>query len=148
MRRRESGRRQRDDRGMITAFTAVLALGLIFVAGMVYDGGQRINTYMRAADLASNAARAGAQAADPATLYDAAPGTSLSPDDATASAQQFLADAGQPGSGEVTVNGDQVTVEVTLDQTSVILTWLGTVDISASATATATPGVDAPTGGP
>jgi hypothetical protein len=139
---------RRDDRGMISAFTAVVALALIFVAGMVYDGGQRVNTYMQASDLASNAARAGAQAAEPASLYDAEPGTELDGGDAVAAAQSFLADAGHPGSGSVTVSGDEVNVVVTLDQTAVILTWLGTVEIQANATATATPGVDAPTGGP
>ncbi|MGH9210548.1 MAG: hypothetical protein ACRD2C_07670 [Acidimicrobiales bacterium] len=142
------------DGGMITAFTATLSMGLIFVAGMVYDGGQRVNTYMRAADLASSAARAGAQQAVPETLYDDAAGTRLDHDRAVAAARAFLTEAESPAvaaSAQVDVVGpdeDQVHVEVMLDQTAVILTWLGTVEISAEATATATPGVEASTGGP
>lgn len=136
---------------MITAFTAILTIGLVFVAGMVYDGGQRVNTYMRASDLASSAARAAAQQAVPSSLYDDDPQTTLDPGRAEAAARAFLREAESSevaADAEVTIVGDDaVRVVVTLEQTAVILTVLGTVEIEAGATATATPGAAA-TGGP
>ncbi|MEZ5219626.1 MAG: pilus assembly protein TadG-related protein [Ilumatobacteraceae bacterium] len=56
-----AGRRARSDTGSITAFVAALTVGLILGAGLVYDGGRIISARNEAADLAENAARAGAQ---------------------------------------------------------------------------------------
>jgi Flp pilus assembly protein TadG len=134
--------RRSDDRGVVTAYVAIVATGLIFVAGMVYDGGQIINTYLEASDLAGNAARAGAQATSAAELYRS--GTvRLEPADAEERASAFLARAGHPGSGSVTVDGDEVTVTVTLEQTSHILP-LGPRSMEATASATAVRGVEQP----
>jgi hypothetical protein len=134
--------RRKDDRGVVTAYVAIVATGLIFVAGMVYDGGQIINTYLEASDLAGNAARAGAQATSAAELYRS--GTvRLDPADAEERAAAFLSRAGHPGSGSVSVDGDEVTVTVTLEQTSHILP-LGPRSMQATASATAVRGVEQP----
>jgi Flp pilus assembly protein TadG len=131
---------------VVTAYVAIIATGLIFVAGMVHDGGQIINTYLEASDLAGNAARAGAQAPNPDELYRS--GTvRLDPDDAEERAASFLARAGHPGTGSVSVEGDQVTVTVTLQQTSRILP-LGPRSLRATASATAVRGVEQPAGAP
>jgi hypothetical protein len=136
-----------DDRGWVTASVAILAVSLLFVTGLVIDGGRRISAYMRASDLAANAARAGAQAADRSVLYESGV-TTLDPGEATAAALGFLADAGHPGTGAVdSVVGNQVTVTVTLEHQSIILDWADAT-VTASATSTATPGVNAPSGGP
>ena len=50
-----------DEEGAISAFVAVLAVALIAVAGLAYDGGQIIRATSDARDLASAAARAGTQ---------------------------------------------------------------------------------------
>jgi Flp pilus assembly protein TadG len=136
----------RRDRGMVTGFVAIIATGLIFVAGLVYDGGQMINTYLEASDLAGNAARAAAQATSPTELYRSG-SIRLDPDDAQERAATFLAQAGHPGSGEVRVDGNIVTVTVTLPSSALILP-IGSQTLQASASATAVRGVEQPTGVP
>jgi putative Flp pilus-assembly TadE/G-like protein len=137
---RPRARARAQDRGSITPFVAIIAGGLVFVAGMVYDGGQILSTYTRAGDLAANAARAAAQATDPAELY--ASGTvRLDEDDARARADALLSQAGYPGTGDVNVEGNQVTVTVTLTHDPHILP-IAARRISASASATAIRGVE------
>lgn len=102
-----------DDRGTVSAFVAVIAAALVMVAGLVYDGGQILASQARARDLASNAARAGAQEVDLDTLR-ADQTVVLDPDQATAAALNYLAGTGAVGSVEV--NGARVTVTVTLTQ--------------------------------
>jgi hypothetical protein len=128
-----------DDRGQMTAFIAILATGLIAVAGMAYDGGQFLRTYTEAADLAESAARAAAQAtADESLLVG---DTSIDPTAAQARVDELLAAAGHRGAGVVSVDGERVTVTVTLEQAAHILP-LGPRHISATASAVPTRGVD------
>lgn len=136
----------RSDRGVVTGFVAIMATGLLFVTGLVYDGGQMINTYLEASDLAGNAARAGAQATSPAELYRS--GTvRLDPDEAQERAAAFLVQAGHAGAGTVSVDGNRVTVTVTLEASARILP-IGPRSLEASASATAVRGVEQPTGVP
>jgi hypothetical protein len=128
-----------DDRGQMTPFVAILAVGLISVAGMAYDGGQFLRTYTQAADLAESAARAGAQATPAEALLTGS--NEIDPTDAHTRVDEFLAAAGHPGTGAVTIQGDTVTVTVTLEQAAHILP-LGPRHISASASATPARGVD------
>jgi Flp pilus assembly protein TadG len=136
---------RRDDRGVVTAYVAIVATGLIFVAGLVHDGGQMINTYLEASDLAGNAARAGAQATSSAELYRSGR-VQLDADDAESRAQAFLARAGHPGAGTVRVDDNEVTVTVTLHQSARILP-IGPRTLEATASATAVRGVEEPAGG-
>lgn len=106
-------RRRHDDRGTVSAFVAVVAAALVMVAGLVYDGGQILASQARARDLASNAARAGAQEIDLDALR-AEQIVVLDPDLAATSALDYLADTGAVGSVEV--DGARVTVTVTLTQ--------------------------------
>jgi Flp pilus assembly protein TadG len=139
-----AGAPRRDERGIVTAYVAIVATGLLFVAGLVHDGGRVINSYLEASDLAGNASRAGAQATNPAELYRS--GTvRLDADDARTRAHAFLARAGHPGSGSVSVDGNVVTVTVTLQQSSQILP-IGPRTLRATASATAVRGVEQPTG--
>ena len=133
--------RRGDDWGQMTAFVAILATGLIAVAGMAYDGGQFLRTYTEASDLAESAARAGAQATRAESLL--AGDTSIDPAAAQARVDELLAAAGHPGAGVVTVAGERVTVTVTLEQAAHILP-LGPRHISATASAIPTRGVDTP----
>jgi Flp pilus assembly protein TadG len=98
--------------GTIVGFVAVLALALIAVAGLAFDGGQIVTTTARARDLAGAAARTGAQQLEPAELH--AGRAHLDPAAAHAAATGFLDAAGVDGT--VTVDGTQVTVTVTLTQ--------------------------------
>ena len=47
-----------------SAFVAVVAVGLVMVAGMAYDGGHIVAAQATARGLAASAARAGAQEVD------------------------------------------------------------------------------------
>lgn len=98
-----------DDRGSITAFVAVVATALVFVAGMAYDGGQVIAAHQATRSLAARAARAGAQQIDLDHLrvtneprLDAAA--------AEAAALEYLGRAGATGTATASVASISVTV--------------------------------------
>jgi hypothetical protein len=130
---------------MISAYVACIATALLFVAGAVFDGGRFVNTYGEASDLASNAARAAAQATDRGQLYSGT--VVLDPADAEHRAVEFL-QAARPDAGvQVSVAGNTVTVTVSLTVAPEILP-IGTRTIEATATATAQRGVEQPTGDP
>lgn len=104
--------------GSVSAFVAVVAVGLIMVTGMAYDGGQIVAAQATARDLAASAARAGAQEVDLDRLRSTGDAM-LDPDRATAAAQAFLAQAGFTGSTRVA--GSSITVTVTVRQPMRIL---------------------------
>ena len=104
--------------GSITAFVAVVAVGLVMVAGLAYDGGQIVAAQATARDLAGSAARAGAQEVDLDRLRSTGDAT-LDPDRATAAAQAFLAQAGFTGT--IRVSGSSITVTVSVRQPMRIL---------------------------
>ncbi len=103
--------------GTIAVFVAVLAIALIAVAGLAYDGGQIITATARARDVAGAAARAGAQQLDPSEVH--AGRGHLDPVAAHQRATTFLAAAGTGGA--VTVDDVQVRVTVTVTQPMRIL---------------------------
>ena len=111
-------RPHRDEAGQVTAFVIVFALALIFVAGLVLDGGYVLAAKRRAINEAEGAARAGA-----ATLavgeYRASGPVRLDAGRAEAAARAYLAQTGH--AGEVAVSGDRVMVSVSFDQPLQIL---------------------------
>jgi hypothetical protein len=115
---------------------AVVALGLIMVAGLAYDGGQIVAAQATARDLASNAARAGAQEIDLDELRSSGV-TILDPDRAIAAAHDFLARTGH--TGRVRVEGAEITVTVDVIQAMRILP-LPDRTVTAGHTATALTG--------
>ena len=138
--------RRTDQRGMISAYVAGMGAALLIVAGAVLDGGRFVNTYGEASDLAGNAARAAAQATDPNELYRT--GTvQLDPAEANRRAIEFLDVANPDATLNVEVDGNTVTVTVSLTSTPRILP-IGTRTIKATATATAQRGVEQPSGAP
>lgn len=124
--------RARGDRGSVSAFVAVVALALVMVAGMAYDGGQVVAAQATARDVAASAARAGAQEIDLDRLRGSGDPV-LDAERAVASAEAFLAQAGYPGT--VAVDGSAVTVTVQVRQPMRILP---VPDRTVSATDTAT----------
>ena len=108
----------RSDRGSVSALVAIVALGLVMIAGLAYDGGQIVAAQGTARDVAANAARAGAQEVDLDELR--ATGTAqLDPEAAAAAADAYLADTGHEGTVEVA--GPTVTVTVRVVQPMTIL---------------------------
>jgi len=108
----------RGEGGSVSAFVAVVAVGLVMVAGMAYDGGQIVAAQASARDLSASAARAGAQEVDLDRLRSTGEAT-LDPERATAAAQAFLAQAGFTGT--MSVSGSSITVTVSVRQPMRIL---------------------------
>lgn len=123
----------RTEDGLLSAFIAVVAVALIMVAGMVYDGGQVVATLASARDLAAGAARAGAQEVDVDSARSG-DGPLLDPARANAAAEAFLAATDHVGT--IAVDGATVTVTVSLRQPMRILPG-GARTVTASDTATA-----------
>ena len=121
--------------GMVTAFVVIFTLALVLVAGLVLDGGLALAAKVQAIDDAQAAARAGAQAIDIPT-YRASGQITLDPALATADAEHYLAVAGHTGT--VSVNGEQVTVTVTITQATQILDLAGIDHLTETGTGTAT----------
>ena len=121
--------------GMVTAFVVIFTLALVLMAGLVLDGGLALAAKVQAVDDAQAAARAGAQAIDIPT-YRASGQITLDPAQATADAERYLAAAGHTGT--VSVNGEQVTVTVTITQPTQILDLAGIDHLTETGTGTAT----------
>ena len=100
-----------DEDGTISAFVAVLAVALIAVAGLAYDGGQVIRATADARDLASAAARAGTQQLAIDQVH--AGRAWLDPAAAQQAAADYLAATGANGTVAVTDTDVAVTVTVT-----------------------------------
>jgi hypothetical protein len=132
------------DRGSISLYFAITALAALMMAGLVVDGGAALATRERAADLATQAARAGATALTPTSLRGSPAQLAADPNVATQAAQAILTDGG--ATGQVAVSGDTVTVTAHLPRRTVILSAVGLTNISQTATASATALVGTATG--
>ena len=121
--------------GMVTAFVVIFTAALLLMAGLVLDGGLALSARVHAIDDAQAAARAGAQAIDIPT-YRATGQITLDPTQATADAQRYLMAAGNTGT--VAVNGNQVTVTVTIIQPTQILGLAGISHFTETGTGSAT----------
>jgi len=127
-------RRPGGDRGQITAFVAVVIVGLLALAGLVVDGGRALAAKSRAIGLAAEAARAGAQQLDLAT-YRTTGTRQLDPAAARAQATAYL--AANNAHGETAATTQTVTVTVWLTTDTALLGLVGVTTLTATATATA-----------
>jgi Flp pilus assembly protein TadG len=123
-----------DDRGQITAAVAVLAVLLFALAGLVLDGGRALAAKAHALSLAAEAARAGAQQLDTATLRTTGVAT-LNPAAARDRATAFL--TANNTTGTATATGETVTVTVTTRTATSLLGLIGVTTLTETATATA-----------
>ena len=120
-----------NERGQVTAFVTIFTVALIFVIGLVVDGGSVLAARRQAANEAAQAARAGAQqlAVD---RFRAEGVEALDPERARAAALELLARTGRDG--DVTVDEDVVVVTVRIDQPLQILGIGGLADVTVSGT--------------
>lgn len=126
--------RGNDERGQVTAMVAVLAVALLALGALVFDGGQILTARREANNLARQAARAGAQQLD---IAQARTGTfTLDRSAADSAARAYLADQGVTPRA-VRVTGDRVEVTVTLVQPTPLLSILGIDEREVTATASA-----------
>lgn len=151
--RRAMTRRERDDRrgdadrGSITAYLLITTVAIFALAGLVLDGGAALAAHGRAADVAQQAARAGADALDESSLRSATPaGLTAHPTSARAAASKVLAAAGV--TGEITVDGGRVTVTARVTKPAAILSIVGISEVGGTAMATAIPLHGTTTGAP
>ena len=127
-------RHRRDERGAVTGMFAVLAVALLALGALVFDGSQILTARREANNLARQAARAGAQALDESSVRAGTP--TLDPLAAEAAARAYLDLEGIVPTA-VTVNGDVVEVTIQLVQETPLLALVGIEDRTVTATAAA-----------
>jgi len=123
------------ERGSLTLMLAVLMVALLALAGLVIDGGRKLNQSSRAYAIAEEAARAGAGLVDTSAAYRSG---RLVIDEAAAlaAARAYLADAGYTGS--VSPDGTQrIRVTVTLTQPTLVLSLIGVDSMTSKGSAVA-----------
>lgn len=128
-------RARRTDSGSISLMILIIVIGALaaFSAYAEYEAQSR--TALRASHLATEAARAAAQAIDPAL---AIPGGDkvIDPADAVAAAEAYLEAAGATGTVTVADDGSTVTVTAELERTSAWSAVIGSRTLTGTATAT------------
>lgn len=122
-----------DEQGSITGFAVCIVLALVVCAGLVLDGGRMVAARIEAADIAENAARAGAQEVVGIQASD----WRLDPAAAAARADRYLGEHGGGGSVSASTDAVVVTVERTTEMTLLRLVGVSsrTVTVTRSATA-------------
>jgi Flp pilus assembly protein TadG len=132
------------ERGSLTLMLAALMVALLALAGLVIDGGRKLNQAASAYAIAQEAARAGAGIVDRSAAYRS--GTfKVDEAQALAAARAYLADAGY--SGTVSPDGTQrIRVTVTVTQPTLVLSLIGmdTLTSTGSAVASLVTGVTGP----
>ena len=132
------------ERGSITLMLLVLFVALIALAGVVIDGGAKLNQAENANAIAQEAARAGAGRVSPANAYSTGSFT-VDQGQALAAARQYLAAAGYHGSvSPVGTESIQVTVTVTAPTRVLSIIGIGSMSSTGSATASLVAGVTGP----
>jgi len=134
MRRPAAGQGEHD-RGSLTLLLAVLMVALLALAGLVVDGGRKLNQSARAYAIAQEAARAGAGMVDRTVAYRS--GTfSVDEGQALAAARAYLATAGYTGS--VSSDGARkIRVTVTVTRRTLVLSLIGIDTLTSTGTAVA-----------
>jgi hypothetical protein len=126
------------DEGTLMLYMVPVVIVLLMFAGLVFDGGTALAARGRAADLAGQAARAGADALGLESLRT--PGQvdlGIDPDAARTAGQRILTEAG--ATGTITLQGtDVVTVTARVPAHTAILSAIGIDDATGTATASAT----------
>lgn len=126
-------RYRRDERGVISVWTILMASGVFLVLlGLVYDGGNAMNERIEANRVAEQAARAAAD--EMRGVRDGAEG--INEATATARASEILRQAGWQGT--VSIDGLDVTVRVTGRSDNVFLGAIGFSSFPVAETGTAT----------
>lgn len=132
------------ERGSVTLMLLVLFLALIALAGIVIDGGGKLNQAENANAIAQEAARAGAGNVNRANAYASGKFT-VDQAQAIAAAQQYLASAGYRGTVSApTPETIQVTVTVTSPTRVLSVIGIDSMTSTGSATASLVTGVTGP----
>lgn len=145
-------RRLRGDRGSAALFVAIFAPAMIFLAGLVIDGGAALEVRQRAADIAEQAARAAGSQCDVARLRSHGECRITDLSVARTAARPYLQDNGVTRSDVILIDpvpgatdeyyGVRVTVTITFQTTLLgIVPAYETLTITQSADAVAVTGL-------
>ena len=136
--RRWAAVHENSDRGSLMLVLIPLVTALLLFAGLVLDGGAALAAREQAANIAREAARAGAGALTPVSLRTADPDDlTVDPAAAEQAAHAVIADAGLTGT--VAVHGSTVTVTVTASHPTAMLSVIGISHLDETMSATAVP---------
>ncbi|MFF4619799.1 pilus assembly protein TadG-related protein [Nonomuraea jabiensis] len=117
------------ERGSMSVFTVLFSVVVFLLAGLLVDGGAAINARLRAADVAEQAARAGADEIDVDHLRSTGQTRLLGEDQVCARADEIVAAQGGEGvtRGECAVGQGQaqVTVSVSVRWQAFFLSAIG-----------------------
>lgn len=134
----------RSESGSLTLMLAVLMVAILALAGLVIDGGRKLDVTQKAYAIAQEAARAGAGQVNTSAAYRS--GTyKVDPQQARVAALAYLASAGYQRSS-VTVSGNQIRVTVQVREPTTLLSLVGisTFTSTGSAVASLVTGVTGP----
>jgi Flp pilus assembly protein TadG len=129
------GRRGTADHGSITLMLLALFVALVALAGVVIDGGAKLNQAENATAIAQEAARAGAGMVNQANAYSTGSFT-VDQGQAIAAAEQYLASAGYHGTVSP-VGADSIAVTVTVTSPTRVLSIIGIDSMTSTGSATA-----------
>jgi Flp pilus assembly protein TadG len=136
MSRRATVLRLADDSGAISIILVLLAGALFGLAGLVWDGGRAITARQHAADLAEQAARAGANDLDLTAIRDQG-SDSIDGRRAIADACHYVLVASPASGCTATATGESVTVTVTTHTPTALLGIIGLSSLTTHGHATA-----------
>lgn len=129
------GWRSASDTGSITLMLVALFVALIALAGIVIDGGAKLNQAENATAIAQEAARAGAGMVNQANAYSTGSFT-VDQGQAIAAAQGYLASAGYHGT-VTPVGTESIEVTVTVTGPTRVLSIIGIDSMTSTGSATA-----------
>lgn len=131
------------DRGSLTLMLVALMLAMLALAGLVIDGGRKLDATEKAYAIAQEAARAGAGQVNTSAAYRS--GTfRVDSSQAKAAALTYLTKAGYKGS--VSVSGNRISVVVHVTVPTAVLSLIGITSFTSrgSAVASLVSGVTGP----
>ena len=134
------------DRGSVTLFVAIAAMGLLVLVGLVVDGGAKVRAVQRADRLAAEAARAAGQAID-LTAVMSGREVRVEPREALGAARAYLAAAGNGGTAQLDAEHRSIQVTTTASSGTVFLGLIGISEFTVHGSATVSlirPGRDTP----
>jgi Flp pilus assembly protein TadG len=125
------------DRGALSLMIVVLFVAFIALAGIVVDGGAKLDADQNAYALAQEAARAGANSVDTSTAYQSGSFV-VDPAQAQEAASSYLSAAGQHDFSVHAVGRREIWVSVTITEPTLFLAIIGIGHFTCTGTATAT----------
>ncbi len=134
------------ERGSFSLMLVIMAVALLALAGLVVDGGGKLDEAENASAVAQEAARAGAGMVNQGKAYSTGAFT-VDPGQAIAAAQAYLASVASAGyTGSVNASPESIQVTVTVTQPTKILSIIGidSMTVTRSATADLVTGVTGP----